>query len=62
MPAKAIKVKFSVVNYFVTEGEGRVLERTKPDETVSIRLGVDRHGNATIKAMLIKVRYAGRIK
>ncbi len=50
---KSLSVKYGVENYFVPEGEGRVLERPKPDETVSIRLVVDSNGNAAIKAVLV---------
>jgi uncharacterized membrane-anchored protein len=52
-PGKSISVKYGVENYFVPEGEGRALERPKPGETVSIRLVVDRYGNAAIKAVLV---------
>ena len=52
-PIKTINVKYGVENYFVPEGEGRVLETPKPGETVSIRLVVDRNGNAAIKAVLV---------
>ena len=50
---KTINVKYGVENYYVPEGEGRVLERPKPDETLSIRLVVDKNGNAAIKAVLV---------
>lgn len=51
--AKSISVKYGVENYYVPEGEGRALERPKPDETISIRLVVDKYGNAAIKAVLV---------
>ena len=62
-PGKSIDVKYGVENYFVPEGEGRALERPKPGETVSIRLVVDRHGNAAIKAVLVNgvERYVERL-
>ena len=62
-PIKTINVKYGVENYFVPEGEGRVLERPKPGETVSIRLVVDRNGNAAIKAVLVNgvERYVERL-
>lgn len=62
-PIKTINVKYGVENYFVPEGEGRVLERPKPGETVSIRLVVDRSGNAAIKAVLANgvERYVERL-
>jgi uncharacterized membrane-anchored protein len=60
---KLVGVKYGVENYFVPEGEGRVLERPKPGETVSIRLVVDRNGNAAIKAVLVNgvERYVERL-
>ncbi len=62
-PIKTINVKYGVENYFVPEGEGRVLERPKPGETVSIRLVVDRNGNTAIKAVLVNgvERYVERL-
>jgi uncharacterized membrane-anchored protein len=62
-PTKSINVKYGVENYFVPEGEGRVLERPRPGETVSIRLVVDRYGNAAIKAVLVNgmERYVERL-
>jgi uncharacterized membrane-anchored protein len=62
-PVKSISVKYGVENYFVPEGEGRALERPKPDETVSIRLVVDRRGNAAIRAVLVNgaERYVERL-
>lgn len=62
-PSKSIDVKYGVENYFVPEGEGRALERPKPGETVSIRVVVDRYGNAAIKAVLVNgvERYVERL-
>jgi uncharacterized membrane-anchored protein len=62
-PVKAINVKYGVENYYVPEGEGRALERPNPDETISIRLVVDRRGNAAIKAVLVNgvERYVERL-
>ncbi|MGE5240536.1 MAG: GDYXXLXY domain-containing protein [Bacteroidota bacterium] len=50
---KSINVKYGIESYFVSEGEGRSLERPKPGETVSIRVVVDGYGNAAIKAVLV---------
>ena len=52
-------VHYGIENYFVPEGEGLRLERTKPDEKITIQVAVDRFGNAGIKAVLIngKARY-----
>jgi uncharacterized membrane-anchored protein len=62
-PGKSVNVKYGVENYFVPEGEGRALERPRPGETVSIRLVVDRYGNAAIKAVLVNgvERYVERV-
>jgi len=48
-----LMVRYGIENYFVPEGEGRDLERPKPDEKVSIRVAVDQFGNAGIKAVLV---------
>jgi len=50
---KVIDVRYGIENYFVPEGEGRDLERPKPGEVVSIRVVVDKFGNAGIKAVLV---------
>lgn len=50
---KLIDVRYGIENYFVPEGEGRDLERPKPGEVVSIRVAVDKFGNAGIKAVLV---------
>lgn len=48
-----INVKYGVENYFVPERQGRELERPKTGETISIRLVIDRFGNAAIRAVLV---------
>ncbi|MGH8629618.1 MAG: GDYXXLXY domain-containing protein [Burkholderiales bacterium] len=48
-----LNVRYGIENYFVPEGEGLALERPKPDEKVTIRVAVDRAGNAGIKAVLV---------
>lgn len=60
---KTIEVRYGIENYFVPEGEGRDLERPKPGEVVSIRVMVDRFGNAGINAVLVngKERYVERL-
>lgn len=62
-PGKFLNVKYGVENYYVPEGEGRVLERPKPDETISLRLVVDKNGNAAIQAVLVNgaERYVERV-
>lgn len=62
-PVRSIHVKYGIENYFVPEGEGRDLERAKPSETVSIRIVVDKYGNAAIKAVLMNgaERYVERL-
>lgn len=56
---KHISVRYGIESYFVPEGEGRVLERPKEGEKVSMRVAVDRYGNAGIKSLLVngKERY-----
>lgn len=60
---KTIEVRYGIENYFVPEGEGRDLERPKPGEVVSIRVMVDRFGNAGINAVLVNgiERYVERL-
>lgn len=48
-----LDVRYGIEDYFVPEGEGRGLERPKDGEVMSIRVAVDRFGNAGIKAVLI---------
>lgn len=50
---KVVSVRYGIENYFVPEGEGMALERPSAGETVSIRVAVDRNGNAGIKAVLV---------
>lgn len=48
-----VSVRYGIEDYFVPEGEGRVLERPVPGEVVSLRIAVDRFGNGAIQALLI---------
>lgn len=48
-----LTVRYGIEDYFVPEGEGRVLERPVPGEEVSLRIAVDRCGNGAIQALLI---------
>ena len=56
---KNVNIKYGIESYFVPEGEGRELERPKEGEKVTIRVAVDRYGNAGIKFLLVngKERY-----
>lgn len=58
-----LDVKYGVENYFVPERQGLALERAGQGETISIRLVVDRFGNAAIKAVLVNgiVRYQEKV-
>jgi len=51
-----LMVRYGIENYFVPEGEGRDVERPTPHEKISIRVAVDRFGNAGIKAVLVNGR------
>lgn len=51
--ARHITVRYGIEDYFVPEGEGRVLERPAQDAVVSLRIAVDRFGNGAIQALLI---------
>jgi uncharacterized membrane-anchored protein len=48
-----VTVRYGIEDYFVPEGEGRVLERPVAGEAVSLRIAVDRFGNGAIQALLI---------
>ncbi len=50
---KNINIRYGIESYFVPEGEGRGLERPKEGEKVTIRVAVDRYGNAGIKSLLV---------
>lgn len=62
-PIHVMHVRYGIENYFVPEGEGRVLERPQPGEVVSLRIAVDKAGNAGIKAVLVngEARYTERL-
>lgn len=48
-----ISVRYGIEDYFVPEGEGRVLERPVDGEVISLRVAVDRFGNGAIQSLLI---------
>lgn len=48
-----VGVRYGIENYFVPEGAGRTLERPRADEKISMRVAVDKFGNAGIKAVLV---------
>lgn len=52
-PCKCLQVRYGIEDYFVPEGEGRKLEQPVQDETVMLRIAVDRHGSGAIAALLI---------
>ena len=62
-PIQVMQVRYGIESYFVPEGEGRALERPQADEVVSLRIAVDKAGNAGIKAVLVngEVRYTERL-
>ena len=50
---KNLNVTYGIENYFVPEGQGRVLERVQRDDRVDIQVAVDKNGNAGIKGVLV---------
>ncbi|NUO81659.1 GDYXXLXY domain-containing protein [candidate division KSB1 bacterium] len=58
-----INVRYGIENYFVPEGQGRVLEQPNEDETIAMRVAIDRFGNAGIQAVLVngKERYREKL-
>ena len=53
LPGRNLSIRYGIENYYVPEGEGTRLERPGPDAKLSIRVAVDRFGNAGIQAVLI---------
>lgn len=51
--ARNISVHYGIETYYVQEGTGGALERPAGNEKVSVRVAVDRYGNAGILAILI---------
>lgn len=62
-PYQELYVRYGIESYFVPEGEGRELEQPRQDAELSMRVAVDRFGNAGIKAVLIngQERYVERL-
>ncbi len=58
-PGKSLSVHYGIESYYVQEGTGRALERPAGNEKVSVRVAVDRYGQAGILAILLdgKERY-----
>lgn len=52
-PAEQIHVRYGIENYFVPEGEGRALEQPQEGAVISMRVAIDKFGNAGIKAVLV---------
>ena len=52
VPQAEARVSYGIENYFVPEGEGRVLERRNAGK-VDIRVAVDESGSSGIKAVLV---------
>ncbi len=52
-PFEQVNVRYGIENYFVPEGQGRVLEELREGETISFRVAIDKFGNAGIQAVLV---------
>ena len=50
---KNLNVNYGIENYFVPEGQGRVLENVQRSDKVDIQVAVDQNGNAGIKGVLV---------
>lgn len=48
-----IFVNYGIENYFIPEGEGKDLERPKTGEVMTVKVAVDRFGNAAIAGVFI---------
>jgi len=51
--ADKIFVNYGIENYFIPEGEGKTLERPKPKEVITVKVAVDRFGNAAIAGVFV---------
>lgn len=51
--ADKLFVKYGIENYFIPEGEGKALERPKPEEIMTVKVAVDRFGNAAIAGLFV---------
>ena len=51
--AASIDVSYGIENYFVPEGEGLKLERSKPGDKVTLEIALDDNGHAAIKSLLL---------
>lgn len=62
-PAKSLSVHYGIENYYIEEGTGSTLERPADNAKVTVRVAVDRFGNAGISAILLngKERYVERL-
>lgn len=62
-PLPSLNVRYGIENYYVEEGTGRSLERPADNAKVTVRVAVDRFGNAGITAILLdgKERYEEKL-
>lgn len=44
---------YGIENFFIPEGEGKQLERPAPKDVISVKVAVDRFGNAAIEGILL---------
>lgn len=53
LPDNRVQVAYGIENYFVPENEGKKLEQPTLNEKVSVKVSVDRLGNAAISGIFI---------
>lgn len=51
--ANKVYLKYGIEDYFIPEGEGKKLERPKKDENITVKVAVDKFGNAAISGLYI---------
>lgn len=51
--ATNVYLKYGIENYFIPEGEGKKFENVKLGKNISVKVAVDRFGNAAIASVLI---------
>ena len=52
-PCNGIRVAYGLENYFVPEGEGRILEKLRNQSRMDILAAVGSNGNGAIKALIV---------
>lgn len=52
-PHNIVRIRYGIENFFIPEGEGRSLERSGPENKVTVRVAIDRFGRSAIESVLV---------